>query len=315
MSSVAVGMEIKAYIAAIERYLDDLPEDDRRELLEDLEQHLAEVAADADGKLEDRLGAPEAYAAELRASAGIPEREASHGSIVGTVLRRARDVRRYSLVAAVLDFMPQLRPAWWVLRGYLAIMAIDAWLFTANGVTSNLVIPIPYFNQKQGFGLIAIALAIWASVALGMRSGRCRRVRYTDIAATLAVVVLTLTTSPFQPTYDYMDAEYAETVMPEWLHHKDGSPISNICAYDSKLQALDRVLLYDQMGRPIDNHAPPEWGDETVPGAELQPGFGNIYPRPQRIVDPSDGSTKDFTCPTLERSAERQEKAKAKPRR
>src|ERR687889_155753 len=43
----------------------------RDELLEDLPEHLAEVAADDVGSLADRLGPPSVYAAELLASAGF----------------------------------------------------------------------------------------------------------------------------------------------------------------------------------------------------------------------------------------------------
>ncbi|HJU03296.1 MAG TPA: hypothetical protein VJ966_19030, partial [Actinomycetes bacterium] len=59
--------QVAGYAAAVRAACADLPGPDRELLLEDLEDHLQEVAAEAGGTLEERLGRPEAYAAELRA--------------------------------------------------------------------------------------------------------------------------------------------------------------------------------------------------------------------------------------------------------
>ncbi len=55
---------------AVRAALSDLPAPARDQLLADLEDHLAEVAAESEQSLTERLGAPEAYAAELRAAYG-----------------------------------------------------------------------------------------------------------------------------------------------------------------------------------------------------------------------------------------------------
>jgi uncharacterized membrane protein len=52
--------EITAYVDAVSAALAGLPAATRDELLEDLPEHLAEVAAEGAGTLTDRLGAPEA---------------------------------------------------------------------------------------------------------------------------------------------------------------------------------------------------------------------------------------------------------------
>ena len=64
--------DVARYATAVRVAFADLPGPDRELLLEDLEDHLQEVAAEAGGPLSQRLGPPEAYAAELRASAGLP---------------------------------------------------------------------------------------------------------------------------------------------------------------------------------------------------------------------------------------------------
>src|SRR4030095_596703 len=66
-----ITAEIARSATALRAACAALPGPDRELLLEDLEDHLQEVAAEAGGPLSERLGRPEAYAAELRASAGL----------------------------------------------------------------------------------------------------------------------------------------------------------------------------------------------------------------------------------------------------
>lgn len=69
---------VAAYVAAVRDELGDLPADEVAEIAEDVRDHLDHVAAEYGDDvtidvLIDRLGAPAAYAAELRAAAGLPE--------------------------------------------------------------------------------------------------------------------------------------------------------------------------------------------------------------------------------------------------
>ena len=63
-----------SYAEAVRRALDDLPAAIATDLLEGLEEHLGEVGVDDPSALAELLGPPERYAAELRASAGLPPR-------------------------------------------------------------------------------------------------------------------------------------------------------------------------------------------------------------------------------------------------
>ena len=72
MSTPETNVDVHAYMAAVRIELEDLEPAERDDLLDDLEQHLHEVAAEEEGTLTDRLGPPAAYAAELRLSAGLP---------------------------------------------------------------------------------------------------------------------------------------------------------------------------------------------------------------------------------------------------
>lgn len=68
---------VRVYLARVRTALADLPESEVEEILEDVRPHLAELEAElGEGArveaLIERLGTPESYAAELRASGGYP---------------------------------------------------------------------------------------------------------------------------------------------------------------------------------------------------------------------------------------------------
>jgi hypothetical protein len=126
-----------AYASAVRAALADLPAEHREVLLEDLEDHLAEIAAESDGSLEERLGNPEAYAAELRAAYGIAEaRPAAPSSSdilarVGTGLTRLSRSRAWQEARRLNG---ELRPAWWLVRAYLLVIALAVFSGHANAV-------------------------------------------------------------------------------------------------------------------------------------------------------------------------------------
>ena len=61
-----------AYADLVRAELTDLPPDDLASMVEGLDAHLAEIAADGPADLVTALGAPTTYAAELRSAAGLP---------------------------------------------------------------------------------------------------------------------------------------------------------------------------------------------------------------------------------------------------
>ena len=75
------------YVRQVEFELRDLPWRQRRDLVAELQAHLAEFPPDAD--LVERLGTPERYAAEMRAAAGLERR---HGPIAYLRARRPRNL-------------------------------------------------------------------------------------------------------------------------------------------------------------------------------------------------------------------------------
>ena len=159
--------EINLYVFAVRAALGDLPESLRDELLEDLPEHLAEVAADDVGSLVDRLGPPSVYAAELLASAGyvggFPDPPDPTDRLAETreaVLRRLRaaDGKAGPLFgyARASEFLILLRPAWWVLRGYLVAMVV-AWSLDSSGQPIGL---LPRIGGSEVVALVLLAGSI-----------------------------------------------------------------------------------------------------------------------------------------------------------
>ena len=72
--------EVLAYARDVRAELADVPAERLAELLDDLEEHLVEVAGEGGEPLTVRLGPPAEYAAELRRAAGLTGAPGSTGS-------------------------------------------------------------------------------------------------------------------------------------------------------------------------------------------------------------------------------------------
>ena len=168
--------DITGYVDAVRAALADLPAATRDELIEDLPEHLAEVKADGAGSLIDRLGTPEAYAAELRSTAGFvggfpdpPDGPDRLAELRDTALRQLRtaDVKVGPLLgyARASEFLALLRPAWWLLRGYLAAMVV-AWALDDSGQPQGL---LPRIGGSEVVAGLMLAGVILGSLWLGRR--------------------------------------------------------------------------------------------------------------------------------------------------
>lgn len=314
MSMATAHPEVSSYLSALRAHLEDLPQEERDDLLEDLEQHLAEVAAEADGSLVERLGPPEAYAAELRSSVGLSpgvkrgfgERliDRAERSLVG---RLVRGVTSNSAYDQLRSFLGELRPGWWVLRGYVAVVTVIVFLESENQFFPD--IPVPRLFGSQVSGLAAIVGGIWGSVAFGRRASRKNSARQLSVLLSLIVAGagLLLVARLQDISAAAAAANYQEEVVeyfPEFLHHPDGSPIANICAYRSDGRRLKDVLLFDQDGRPITEVAP-VIGQEQLPVERTLPKgkdgqrIVNAYPHELMVRDPDTGELEALPCPSV----------------
>jgi hypothetical protein len=245
--------EITAYVAAVRAALAGLPEATRDELLEDLPEHLAEVAADDIGSLVDRLGPPSVYAAELLAGAGFvggfpdpPPKRDQLGELRETVLERLRwaDTRTGPLFgyARASEFLTLLRPAWWVLRGYLAAMVI-AWMLDDSGQPIGL---LPRIGGSELVALLLLAAAVLGSIWLGRRSaGLADGPRYALYAGT-AVLVLVAMGGFLNADSSTRGSYYSDVNYDNPYGH-----VQDVFVYDQQGRLIEGARLFDQDGQPI----------------------------------------------------------------
>jgi hypothetical protein len=252
-----------AYLAEVRRHLQGLTDDERDDLLDDLTSHVHQVAADDERPLEESLGPPQAFAAELLASAGLTaEMPAARRGLTARARKQidaaVEAIRRQPAGRAVLDFLPELQPAWWLVRGWLLVYLLTA--RSNSDFTSSF--PFPEVLGSWVLGGMAVAVGSILSVRLGRRPTRTRWIWVVNAAAILSAVFLVGELNDGRTIYIDVSGNdgYAESVdrlmlvAEPGLQHSDGSPITNIYAYDANGQPLDRVRLYDQGGRPIETY-------------------------------------------------------------
>ncbi|WP_116450804.1 HAAS signaling domain-containing protein [Blastococcus litoris] len=285
--SPTVTRQAEDYLAAVEHELADLPAEDRSALLEDLAQHLdALTAEDDDRPVEVRLGLPAQYAADLRAAAGLPAR----GSAVRAVapgLRERLDAllaspaarRAAPFARETRRLLVELRPAWWVLRGYL-LVAVPC-LLRPDGVRD---VPVPAPLGSHLLGVLLVLAAVAGSVALGRREAR-GTVRGLVVAG--GVVLLLVSAVAVQSAWSTVVESTPVLVMGAGddapseaypLVSRYG-PVTDVLPYAADGTPLEDVLLYDQDGRPLHVGYQEWWADQCVRALE-QPLAADGVPVP-----------------------------------
>ena len=251
MSANEQADDVAAYAAKVRAQLADLPAIEADVLLEDLEQHLAEVAAEGDGTLVDRLGPPEAYAAELRAaySAGHPPPQTNGAHLVENLRAAFARLTESNWFRQVLGFLPSLRPAWWVLRAYLAVLILTAAFSPGYDLG-----PLPSPFSKRGLAqIIATGVAIWLSVRIGRRNRPLPQfARFLTLSANVLVAFIALLILGNMHSFPSAEnlANSAANQLPVASALADG-PVTNIYPYSQDGKPLTNVLLFDQDGRPV----------------------------------------------------------------
>lgn len=296
-TAIHVDEKIAAFASAVRAALRDLPADDVDELVDGLEADLADQTADQGEAFE--LGDPEAYAAELRAAAGLPERakRATAQTVsVGALWRGIRTwltalftvVRSNPVGGWLVDTLIALRPVWWLARGW-AIYLLFGLFLRPDARTNFLPIDNPF-----GWAILI------AATVLSIQWGRARWVgtrllRGVRVAVSIAcLVAVPVGLAAAANRIDIERAEAAATAPEKSTPGLaiDGERIRNIFAYDLNGKPLENVQLFDQNGRPLnvvgkvdpDQISDPYFfgggGPATVPyksNNSLQ-RFWNVYP-------------------------------------
>ncbi|MBW3577211.1 MAG: hypothetical protein KY462_05635 [Actinobacteria bacterium] len=292
-TTTGVSDRVSEFVADVAHHFDDLPPAERADLLDDLQQHLLELAAEDEASLERELVDPAAYAAEVRHSAGLPEpaiaKRRRMRRLAGWVTVRIERLRDQPVVREVVEFLPQLRPAWWALRGWAVVAGVS--LIIGGGPWWRQV-PFP---GRGPLGLIAAAAAIVTSVKVGRDERDHRRPwRALDLGA--AVVVVLITVEAMSGVTGAADVHVPqETLQPPVLRHPDGEPITNLYLFDADGQPLEDVHVYDGRGRPIEIGDLNEAGFANIDTVYPRDPFGNPianrYPLTQYLVHVDESGT------------------------
>lgn len=283
MTIMTTSREADAYLEAVREELADLPEEERGELLEDLAQHLSDIASDesrAELPLTELLGAPAEYASELRTAAGLPSKDSRrrmkvtppdlrgwlNQSSLGKWMNGPTG-QRY--IAPAVSFVRELVPAWWVARAVIAVVGF----FVLVSPAGWQEIPVPSVLGSRLVGLVLIGLAVVLSVRLGRRGyrGRKRLVLAADAVVALLGLSLVMDASLRLGAFQGGNVVYQASVSTNYALASPHGPITNIYPYDSQGRPLEDVLLYDQDGRPLRAERQQWWADgcERMPAHPL----------------------------------------------
>jgi hypothetical protein len=260
MTTTIARDDIHAFAAAVRAHLDDLPADDVDELLDGLEADMTEQAAEAG----DEFVLPDAasYAAELRAAAGLPDRETPHArGGWRAVVHRLNEVDRRAAAALranpamrwMWDLLRSLRPAWWVLRGCIWGLLLVPLLGITVNRRGDLLDHLLMLSHPAAW------LFMFAVVLLSVQWGRGKWVPTRWLRAVRSIVnVVTAVIAPFvvMSAVLTVSSVLASSGVEEGVSWQpglavDGQRVRNIFAYDADGNPITSVQLFDQDGRPL----------------------------------------------------------------
>lgn len=254
-----MSLEIARYAAAVGAALADLPEQLRNELLEDLPAHLSEVAAEIEAEgdaargvtLADRLGPPDAYAAELRATLGHPGSNSRAAARMNALFARSRarwravDRRVGPLIGyeSFSAFAGLLRPAWWVLRGWLAAMLLAQIWRDSSGLGL-----LPRFEGSDVLGVLILVGFVIGSIWLGRRAAPAKLMPRLALGGATAVLVVFGLAAWITADGRLQGEHWYE---PSSTSYDPYSNIGDVYVISPDGQILNGVRLVDQSGNPV----------------------------------------------------------------
>ncbi|WP_156926006.1 hypothetical protein [Glycomyces arizonensis] len=298
--------DIMDYRLAVERHLADLPAPIREDLLNGLEEHLAEVSADLEPgvPLSHLLGSPEAYARELRETVEVPKggvAERFRRAVLVPVTDRLKSAsNRFARGAGLGDFddlRKALKPAWWVLRGLIAAMLTWYLMFGTGAAVTYPVIRTELFIAASLIG--AVLLFVWLSLRLGVRSQNWSR-KYRVLVTVAGLYLLYGGWATFASSF-IDDALFDTPITMTQSTTTDFDHAQDIYAYTEDGELLTDIYLFDEDGEPLmigdpsscEYEGTSPFAEETdLPGQGSPPygydsRYGYLYP----LCMPDDDST------------------------
>jgi hypothetical protein len=321
MNTIITTPEVRLFLRAVRERLEDLTDEEREELVGGLDADMNDLVEE---RGVDALPEPGDYARELRTAAGFePEMQPTRvrlgaGLRVSGVLDAAHarwDTLVNDLPGDPWGLLQALRPAWWILRAWVALQMVD--LLWGNGNTSLGLSPIP---SLEGLGWLLLAVTSFVSIQIGRgklwpgrpRGGAVGRLLLLAVnllaLACLPVTVDRVATpdsvaavvsgsdndvaDSYQQGYDEARSQYVRKGM-----YVDGHWVSNIYPYDASGRPLVGVQLLDQTGAPVSvepqtecvydaNEAPTDRNRVFYPWTSAAGQVTNVFPVPSRVQGP-----------------------------
>jgi hypothetical protein len=277
------------YLNRVAEGLADLSEEDRAEVIQDLEAHLTELN---EGSIQSTLGTPEEFVAEFRASAGLDEKR--RGGLWRSIDRMRKRLDRWSQMLAHRTNWSETRPVWIWTRGWLAVSCVAI----LAEETPFQDFPIPAFDGRTLIGLLWVLAATYVSVWLDRGRGRGYEIAsLVGSGFALLVLVVSLGQTPGLAR----SGIHEDPFVPDQLYAPESGPISNIYPYDLAGNPVE-VLLYDQSGNPIETLPPYYYEIGDTSGVELRyDTYGrpvtNLYPLKMKVLE--DGQLAPAIPPTI----------------
>ncbi len=245
------------YLDQVSAGLADLPEEERDEVIQDLSAHLAELS---DDEIVPVLGAPSAFVAEFRASAGLDK----PGRMSGVATRARVRLEDWSTRLSGLTHWPRVRPFWVWSRGWIVVSVFAA----IQGGVAFYHFPIPAVGDRTLLGLAMVAAATALSVWLDRTPSHPLRDMGSVVFSAIGIWALAAgMLGGIALGYPAQFVDYQAELDPYGypLMGPDRFPVENIYAYDLEGNPIE-VVLFDQLGRPL--LTMPPWVYEE---AELRP--------------------------------------------
>jgi hypothetical protein len=320
MNTIITTPEVRLFLRAVRERLEDLTDEEREELVGGLDADMNDLVEE---RGVDALPEPSEYARELRTAAGFepemrPTRVRMGAGLRVTGVLDAAHARWDALVKDLpgdpWGLAQSLRPAWWILRAWVALQVVD--LLWGTGSSSVGLSPIP---SLEGWGWVLLVASSLVSIQVGRgklwpgrpRGGAVGRLLLLAVNL-LALVCLPLTldrvatpdsvaavfrgsdntANSYQQGFDDARSQYDRKGM-----YVNGQWVSNIYPYDASGRPLVGVQLFDQTGAPLSvvpqtecvydaNETPTDQNRVFYPWISAAGQVANVFPVPSRVQGP-----------------------------
>lgn len=156
----------------------DVQGDAHQELADAIEEAILEVAEESEGNLEEVLGEPSDFVAELRAASGFGPSgrvgKRRFQRLRSTISQQTATMKESTSYRWTGQLLGELQPAWWVARGYVVAFVLTfylSWLVAPQWGRVLWLLSIPLPRLLPGvLALPALIAFIVISVQIGRRT-------------------------------------------------------------------------------------------------------------------------------------------------